>query len=231
MKCTNPPWKKSVVPGAQRRPETLQEIFFLPEDFHLPALPMKSYVDVHAPFYPRFDRAQFREALEELEVPFGEHLGRISYGQKKKFLIAFGLATGARLLLLDEPTNGLDIPAKSRLRRLLIGHLREDRCFLVSTHQVRDLAAILDPVVILDGGRILLHRDMATISSRIACRVVPEEPVTGDALWYERVPGGFAVLEHNRTGSEGNVDVEMLFNATIQRGGDLLPLLAEENAR
>ena len=37
----------------------------------------------------------------------------MSYGQKKKFMISFGLATWSRILLLDEPTNGLDIPSKS----------------------------------------------------------------------------------------------------------------------
>jgi len=41
----------------------------------------------------------------------------MSYGQKKKALISFGLASEASLLLMDAPTNGLDIISKSQFRR------------------------------------------------------------------------------------------------------------------
>ena len=63
----------------------------------------------------------------------------MSYGQKKKFLLAFGLASGVSLLLLDEPTNGLDIPSKSQFRRTVASALGEEQIILISTHQVRDM--------------------------------------------------------------------------------------------
>ena len=43
----------------------------------------------------------------------------MSYGQKKKVLISFGLAANTSFLLLDEPTNGLDIMSKSQFRKVL----------------------------------------------------------------------------------------------------------------
>ena len=75
-------------------------------------------VRARAPFYPRFDHALFERYLREFELPSAGNLAALSHGQQKKFLLAFGLASQAKLVLLDEPTNGLDIPSKSLLRRV-----------------------------------------------------------------------------------------------------------------
>ena len=40
-----------------RRPEVLQDVFLVPEEFELPNLTMADYVKLNAPFYPRFDAA------------------------------------------------------------------------------------------------------------------------------------------------------------------------------
>ena len=55
----------------------------------------------------------------EFDLTKDKKLSEMSYGQKKKFLVAFGIATNCNLLILDEPTNGLDIPSKSQFRKLL----------------------------------------------------------------------------------------------------------------
>ncbi len=209
-----------------RSPDLLGEIYFVPEEFALPEISAESFVATRAPFYPRFDRKSLTEALAELEVPETAGLHTMSYGQRKKFLIAFGIAAGSRVVLLDEPTNGLDIPSKSRLRKLLIGSLSEERAFVISTHQVRDLSAILDPIVILDEGKILLDVDVETLGRRLKSRIQSQEPADGVALWQERVPGGYQVLEANDGDAPGEVDVELLFNAVTQQPDRLLPLLS-----
>lgn len=210
-----------------RRPEILGDIYLVPEEFALPEVSAQKFVATRAPFYPRFDQETLDEALKELEVPDRRGLHTMSYGQRKKFLIAFGIAAGSRVVLLDEPTNGLDIPSKSQLRKLLIGSLSEERAFVISTHQVRDLASILDPIVILDEGRILLDVDVETLGRRLASRIRSEEPAPGSALWHERVPGGYQVLEENDGGAPGEIDIELLFNAVTQQPDRVLPLLSE----
>lgn len=212
----------------RREPAILSNIYSVPEEFILPEVSIKEFVTARAPFYPVFSRESLNNGLEELEVPREGRLNGMSYGQKKKFLIAFGIATGARLLILDEPTNGLDIPSKSRLRKLLISTISEDRCFVISTHQVRDLSAILDPIVILDGGRILLNVDMETIGRNLSSRIQSDEPTDQSILWHERVPGGYQLLEPNRDGRLMEIDIELLFNAVIQRGDRVIPLLGKE---
>ena len=209
----------------QRRPEVLSDIYLVPEEFALPEISARDFVTTRAPFYPRFDGELLAQSMAELEVPEREKLHSMSYGQKKKFLIAFGIAAGSRLVLLDEPTNGLDIPSKSQLRRLLIGSLAEDRAFVVSTHQVRDLASILDPIVILDEGKVLLDVDLETLGRRLTSSIRAQEPENAQAIWYERVPGGYQVLEENEGAAPGEVDIELLFNAVTQEPQRILRLL------
>ena len=69
---------------------TLENIYYVPEEFLLPKLNLKEYVDVHASFYPKFNIDQFNEIAETFELPHNKKLNTLSFGQKKKFLLAFG---------------------------------------------------------------------------------------------------------------------------------------------
>jgi len=116
------------------------------------------YVDLYAPFYKKFDQNAYTTAINEFALPTDKKLTTLSYGQKKKFLVVFALATNCKLLLLDEPTNGLDIPSKSQFRKLLASMLTENKTFIIATHQVRDLETLIDTVVILDNGKIIFNQ-------------------------------------------------------------------------
>jgi len=201
---------------AARRPSLLADVFVLPEDAQAPAMSGREYVRSRAPFYPRFDRALFERHLRELELPAdARSLAALSYGQQKKYLLAFGLATRARLVLLDEPTNGLDIPAKSALRRVIAEAVGDERLFVISTHQVRDLGSLMDPIVILHEGRVLLNTTLAEIGTRVRMtqQATPPAPGTPDLLFSEPAVGGFWALW--RGGGEGPLDLEVLFNAVV----------------
>jgi len=134
----------------ERLPKTLQDIFFLPEELYLPDFSMDKYVDLMSVFYPKFNVGELAELARDFEIEENKSLKTLSYGQKKKFLIAFGIATNCSLILMDEPTNGLDIPSKSQFRRIVASVMDENRSFLISTHQVRDLENLIDPIIIIE---------------------------------------------------------------------------------
>jgi ABC-2 type transport system ATP-binding protein len=208
---------------ASRPVELLQDVFLLPEELSVPPVPGSMYVELYAPFYPHFDRESFAAHLREFEVDGSGRLTELSYGQKKKFLLAFGLASGARLMLLDEPTNGLDIPSKSQFRRLLARATSEDRVIVISTHQVRDMENLIDPVVILDDGRIIFSQPVAEVSRRLVVRQEREEPRDAEALYAEKTLAGYTVVRPNPGSEESAVDLETLFN-TLTSGS---PRVAE----
>ncbi len=154
--------------------------------------------------------------MHELELPAnGGSLAALSHGQQKKFLLAFGLASQARLVLLDEPTNGLDIPSKGVLRRVIAEAVGAERLFVISTHQVRDLGTLMDPIVILHQGRVLLNTTLVEIGMRVHMTQQPTSPSPGatDLLFSEPAVGGFWSVW--RGGGDGPLDLEVLFNAVI----------------
>ncbi len=200
---------------AARRPSFLADVFVHAEDAQAPNMLAHDYVRTRAAFYPRFDHALFERYLRELELPDGGSLAALSHGQQKKFLLAFGLASQAKLVLLDEPTNGLDIPSKSVLRRVIAEALTPERLFVISTHQVRDLATLMDPIVILHHGRVLLNSTLGDIGARVRMtqQSSPSLPGTPDLLFSEPAVGGFWSVW--RGGGEGQLDLEVLFNAVV----------------
>ena len=203
---------------AERRPSFLLDVFVFAEDAQAPSMSAADYVRARAPFYPRFDHALFERYLREIELPpRAANLAALSHGQQKKFLLAFGLASQAKLVLLDEPTNGLDIPSKSLLRRVITEALTPERLFVISTHQVRDLGTLMDPIVVLHQGRVLLNRTLAEIGSRIHMTQHSSPPAAAepDLLFSEPTVGGFWSMR--RGGGDGPVDLEVLFNAIVAK--------------
>ena len=202
---------------AKREPSLLQEIYFLPEEFHHPGVSIKRYVRANAGFYPRFDESLLSRLINDFELPEDKNLQQLSYGQKKKFLISFALSTRCRLLVLDEPTNGLDIPSKSIFRKVMAGSLNEDQLVIISTHQVRDVENLIDMVLMLEKGRFIMQKNIYDISSRL--HFTTTTTADGENVLYrEMVPGGYKVITPQTEGSS-SVDIELLFNA-ISNGNE-----------
>lgn len=138
-----------------RNPQTMQEIFLVPEEYNLPHVSLKKYIDSICPFYPNFDETLLHTLLAEFDMPAEVNLGELSMGQKKKVYMCIALAARTRLLLMDEPTNGLDILAKSQFRKVIAQGMREDQIIVISTHQVRDVELLLDHVTIVNKNEVL----------------------------------------------------------------------------
>ena len=89
------------VPTQSRRPQTLREIFLVPEEFDLPEVSLRTYVQLNAPFYPTFREDILARCLKSFELGDDLNIGRLSMGQKKKVYISFALAAGTKYLLMD----------------------------------------------------------------------------------------------------------------------------------
>ncbi len=203
---------------ADRKPTFLEDLFFVPEEFYLPPVRIGQFIDSNAPFYPHFDRTQMSRYLAEFGLTDSQKLDELSYGQKKKVLIGFGLATNTAVLLMDEPTNGLDIPSKSQFRRLVAGAVDERRTVVISTHQVRDLEALIDPVVILAGepGGVMqvgLNASVEEITARLWFGLTAELDNHRPIIYSERTVGGYALIAENHVGEVSRLDLERLYNA------------------
>ncbi len=199
-----------------RKPETLQEIFIVPEEFDLPTMSLGDYVKINSPFYPLFSSQVLEACLQDFELTTDVKLNALSMGQKKKVFMAFALATNTKVLLMDEPTNGLDIPSKSQFRKVISQYMSGDRILIISTHQVHDVESLLDHILILSPQRLLLNASVAEIQEKYTFEYrTPAE--MDDALYAEPSLQGNAVIAPRQEGSpETQVNLELLFNAVTQ---------------
>ena len=198
-----------------RLPEMLQRIVFLPDEVTLPdnATPQK-YVNELAPFYPTFSQGSFLHLMQELEVDPERKFREMSFGQQKKSLIAASLSLGTDYVLLDEPTNGLDIPSKAQFRSILSKIADEGKTIIISTHQVKDVENLIDPIVILSHNAVLLDASVQTITEKLYFEYGAAE--RDDALYSELLPGGYMNVIANTTGEESQLNIEALFNAVLR---------------
>ncbi|MGD1890217.1 MAG: ATP-binding cassette domain-containing protein [Cyclobacteriaceae bacterium] len=200
----------------QRKPVFLQQLYFISEEVYLPSIAIDKYIKVQSPFYPKFDLAQFRYYLSELDVAYENRISDLSFGQRKKVLIAFALACNTDVLIMDEPTNGLDIPSKKQFRKLLASALRENQLMLISTHQVRDLDNLIDSVIVLEDREILLHQSLSRVSEQLRFATLTEAENDQRVLYAEPSLQGYTVVMENQEQKESKVDLERLFNAATQ---------------
>jgi len=112
-----------------------------------------------------------RRAHVELTAVGAAHLasrsgGALSGGQTARVALARALATGPRLLVLDEPMSALDVTARQEMRRLVSRRCAEEGLtLLLVTHDVLDLTALAEDVVVLDRGRVVEQGPTARVLS------------------------------------------------------------------
>lgn len=200
-----------------RSPEFLSEMYYLPEVLAPVNLTLNEYVKLYAPFYPRFSHEQLAHYISALGINPSKKIAKSSHGQQKKAMVCFALACNTRLLLMDEPTNGMDIPSKGIFRHLIASAADDSKCFVISTHQVRDLENLIDPIIILEQNRILLNNTLEEITRKLWFGRKSEK--SDKDLYREETVGGYNVVGYNEEHEESKVDVEMLFNAAIQNKG------------
>lgn len=148
-----------------RRPATMREIFLVPDEFELPHVTLEAYIATNSVFYPRFSMVDMQAYLSTFGMTADVRLDALSLGQRKKIFMSFAMATHTRVLLMDEPTNGLDIPGKRQFREFITQGLSDDRIFVVSTHQVKDIEAVINHVLLIDRSEIIRNEPLDCVAN------------------------------------------------------------------
>lgn len=200
----------------KREAGVLEEIFLVPEEFDLPSMTLKRYVELNAPFYPHFSQERLDACLRDFELTADLDLGGLSMGQKKKVFMSFALATNTKLLLMDEPTNGLDIPSKSQFRKTVAQNMSDEQIIIISTHQVHDVEALLDHILMLNQREMLLNASVQEMMDKYVFEYRQPSEMEG-VLYAEPTLQGNAVMAVRQEGqAETQLNLELLFNAVTK---------------
>ncbi len=205
----------------KRKAQSLASYYLIPEEFETPALSVKTFLKITAPFYPNFKEDAFYNYLSEFDIDEKVKLSKMSYGQKKKVLTSFGMAADTPVLMCDEPTNGLDIPSKSMFRKLMASALTEAKTFIISTHQIKDIEGIIDSVLILDKGKIIFNRSLEEVSRKLCFKNL-KNIEDANVLYSEKGITGYAAIVRNTGEEESHINLELLFNAIIAKNSKVI---------
>ena len=203
----------------KRDPVFLSQEFYLPDEVWAPNSTAFAFAKEKGVFWPDFSLDKFKEIMEIFEMNCSQKMNAMSAGQLKKTWISFALACSTKYLYLDEPTNGLDIPSKAQFRKALMTYTREDSIIVISTHQVKDLENIIDPIIILDKRDVLLNASVQEITDKLFFDY--GTTLNPDSLYSEQVPGGFIQVYQNVKGEESKVNIEALFN-TVHKNKEIV---------
>lgn len=118
----------------------------------------------------RVDQAQYKRNLDELtallqlEELLKTPTRQLSLGQRMRCEIAASLIHNPRILFLDEPTIGLDAVSKLAVRDFVKKQNREHgTTVILTTHDMQDIAALAERVILIGRGRILLDGTLEDI--------------------------------------------------------------------
>ena len=95
-----------------------------------------------------------------------EPVKQFSLGMKQRLGIAAALLSDPELLILDEPTNGLDPAGIVEIRELLRELGRNGRTVIVSSHQLSEIEAVCDHIVIIRFGKLIFSGPMTEVLKR-----------------------------------------------------------------
>jgi len=202
-------------PSISRDVELLQRVYLQQEENYLPSISLSEYVSAYRDFYPKFDQEKLESSMQIFEVPMDSKLNEISFGQRKKFFLSFGMATNVDYLLLDEPTNSLDVPSRSQFRKVLTAGFHESQAIIISTHNMFDFGRLFDTIIILDDGQVVFNQDIEAIEQKLSfikSNTIDDESVV---LHKDTRYGEHLSIIPNSDDEPTSVDLEVLFKAVI----------------
>ncbi|WP_057830157.1 ABC transporter ATP-binding protein [Colwellia sp. TT2012] len=128
--------------------------------------------------HPNFSIEKAQAFLAKTNIELKDKVKALSKGMVAQLHLALILAIDAKVLILDEPTLGLDILTRRQFySHLLEDFYTEDKCIVITTHQIEEIEHILTDVAFIQKGKIVLAQSTDEIRQRFNLVSVSNEHV------------------------------------------------------
>ena len=163
-------------PRTQRK-TMLEQVAYIADVAVLPKwLKVSQALDYMTDVHPNFNREQAEKFLAKTNIDAQAKVKTLSKGMVTQLHLALILAVDAKVLILDEPTLGLDILTRRQFyNHLLEDFYDEDKCIIVTTHQIEEIEHILTDVAFIQEGKVVLSDNVEQMRERFKLVAVANE--------------------------------------------------------
>ncbi len=149
------------------------------ENMYPPEMTVKGLIEFCATFMPKQDTAKIMEQIQEQGIKPKSFLRNLSSGMRQYVKFLLTVYSGASVCLFDEPLTNLDVNMRERIIQTLISELGEERLFIVTTHEIKEIERIIDGFYVLKNG---------TFSPYYECeQIVDETGASVEEFYKEKV--------------------------------------------
>ncbi len=195
------------------------------EIFFFPSASLEEMRSFYKGIYPQFDDALFTRLYDVFQLPKKTPIRRFSKGMQKQAAFHLSICTHPEVLVLDEPVDGLDPVMRRQVWSLILSDVAQrETTVLISSHNLRELEDICDHVGIMNQGKMLLERSLASMQgSTVKVQLVGDAPAGLEVL-HTSTSGRLNTLVVRGSAEEITAKVAACNPAYF----DILPLSLEE---
>ncbi len=207
-------------------PDVKARIAYIPDEiFFFPAATLEEMRKYYKGFYPNFNDELFNKLYDVFQLPKKSQIRRFSKGMQKQAAFHLSICTRPDVMILDEPVDGLDPVMRRQVWSLILSDVAQrETTVLISSHNLRELEDICDHVGIMDKGKMLLERSLASMQGNTVKLQIVGEPPKGLDILHTGTSGRLQTLVVRGTPEE----ITLKVSANNPAYFDVLPLSLEE---
>lgn len=152
--------------GLYQRMKSLDYLSFFAEIYHIPKEVRKKRA------LNLMERFGLGDALNK-------RLGEYSKGMKQKLALVRAMLHNPPVLLLDEPTSAMDPQSAKQVREAILELQRDERTFLITTHNLTEAQLLANRIAIIRHGRIIAKGTIAELGQQFVGHPIMELRING----------------------------------------------------
>ncbi|MFW5708689.1 MAG: ATP-binding cassette domain-containing protein [Chloroflexota bacterium] len=160
------------------------------------------YLDFFGRVYrltPEVRDKRARSLMERFGLSFAleRRLGEYSKGMKQKLALVRAMLHDPPVLLLDEPTSAMDPLSAKQVRDAIVELQRDERTFLITTHNLTEAQMLADRIAIIRQGRIVANGTFGELAQQFVGSPTMELRVRGELNGLVRDVSDLVVVEQS----------------------------------